>query len=225
MNRLTKIRISLLAFLSVGVVLVLAKSLLSSPEKNSQVAPYTFPETVSLSAWKPADSTPIPISKDIDPSTYNSGMQYRYIQNGQPLDIEMRYVNTNSADIKDFLKRYTAIPTTADRFQPITRQKAEIGYYQLFAREGRAYLHSCINPRGNSTVTVEQFRKNRATYDMRVDRVVPWLIGQKELRDNRCLWALLSTPLKNSSPEKAYETLEKAWVSWYQWWQPQFPKP
>jgi cyanosortase A-associated protein len=49
-------------------------------------------------------------------------------------------------------------------------------------------------------------------------------LGQEGLKDRRCLWAHLSVPLKNSSPEAAYQVLEKAWFSWYQWWQPRFPK-
>ncbi len=225
MKRLTQIRISILALLSVGVVLVLAKSILSPSGRTSKLAPLTFPETVSLSAWKPVDSKPVPGQSGKKHDTYLGGMHYRYIQNGLPLDIEMRYVANTDGDVKGYLKKYTTIPSSADKFKPISRQKEGIGLYNLFVYDGRAYLSACINPRGDTTVTGEQFRKNRAIYDMRAERIVPWLFGQKELRDNRCLWGLLSTPLKNSSPEKAYETLEQAWVSWYQWWQPQFPKP
>lgn len=225
MNRLTKIRIPLLAFLSVGVVLVLAKSILYSPATASKFTSFSFPETVSLSDWKPVDSKPVEGKSGKKHDTYLGGMHYRYIQNGQPIDIEMRYVANTDGDVKGYLKKYTPIPSSPDKFKPVVRQKKGMGLYNLFAYEGRAYLSACMNPRGDTTVTGEQFKKNRATYDMRVDRVVPWLLGQKELRDNRCMWALLSAPLKNSSPEKAYEALEKAWVSWYQWWQPNFPKP
>jgi cyanosortase A-associated protein len=53
---------------------------------------------------------------------------------------------------------------------------------------------------------------------------MPILLGQEALLDKRCLWVYLSIPLRNSSPEEAYKTLEQAWFSWYQWWQPRFPK-
>lgn len=224
MNRITKIRISILAFLSVAVMLVLAKSILSPPGKTSQLAPFNFPETVPLSTWQPIDSKNIPGESGKKYDIYLGGMHYRYVQNGLPIDIEMRYLANTDGHVKGYLKKYTTIPSSPDKFKPIFRQKEGIGIYNLFVFEERAYLSACINPRGDTTVTGDQFRKNRAIYDMRFERIILWLFGQKELRDNRCLWALLSTPLQDSSPEKAYQILEQAWFSWYQWWQPQFPK-
>jgi cyanosortase A-associated protein len=79
----------------------------------------------------------------------------------------------------------------------------------------RAYLDACINSRGGSTFTEEQFRANRIQYDVQFNRLLPWLLGQQELRDQRCLWTHLSIPLNQSSPESSYHILENAWFSWY----------
>lgn len=225
MNRLTKIRLSLLATISVAVLLVLGKSILFPNTKKQTFTPFVFPETVSLPEWQfvgsnSLDSQTPPKKNNI----YISGNHYRYIQKDLPIDIEMRYEVKTSAEVKDFLKNYTAIPSSSGQFKPLMRQQKGVGFYNLFVHQDRTYLLACINPRGGSTTKLEQFMTNRNTYDMGFDRFVPWLLGQSDFRDRRCLWALLSRPLNKSSPEDAYKTLEKAWFAWYQWWMPNFPK-
>ncbi len=219
-----KIRISLLAAIFGGVLFVLGKSLLYPTGSQPTLTPFNFPPAVSLPQWQPLASTPLE-NKTAKSPKFLSGRRYHYIQNGVPLDIEMRYFVITSGEIESYIKTHTAISSSADKVLPVLRQKEGVGFYSLFAHQGRAYLSACINPRGGSTVTDEQFRRNRYTYDVRSHRFLPWLLGQAELRDMRCLWAHLSVPLNNSSPEDAYQTLEKAWFSWYQWWSPRFPNP
>jgi cyanosortase A-associated protein len=222
----TKIRISLLATLFGATLLVLAKSFLYSGAKARTFTPFEFPPSVSLESWQSVESKPLPNNTKKEKPKYIAGIHYRYTLNNRPLDIEMRYLAENDGEVDLFLKTYTAIPTASDRFKPLLRQQEKLGFYNLFTHEGRAYLSACINPRGGSTVNLEQFRSNRDTYDMTADRWLPWLLGQAELRDKRCLWALLSTPLKKKeSPEQAYKILEQAWLPWYQSWMPNFPKP
>ncbi|WP_336604386.1 cyanoexosortase A system-associated protein [Tolypothrix bouteillei] len=140
---------------------------------------------------------------------------YQYIQNNLPLDIEMSYVTEGNVPV--FLKNFTSISSSA-----VLRQQEGIGYYGLGVNQNRAYLSACINPYGNSTFTEEQFNQNRFHYEMRPQHILSWLIGQRQLQHKRCLWAHLSIPLNNSSPEAAYEVLENVWFSWYQWWRPRF---
>ena len=87
-------------------------------------------------------------------------------------------------------------------------------------------MTACINPRGISTVTPEQFNDNAS--DRAMDRavIISWLLGQKDLRDRRCLWTLMSTPITtNSDLNVANQKLEKMWILWYEWWKPRFPEP
>ena len=112
------------------------------------------------------------------------------------------------------------------------RYTESIGYYALFVDQERAYLSACINPRGGSTLTREQFMNNRNNYDITRDRIVSYLIGITDLRDIRCLFTIISVPLENkqignfnnNSLDVSYQKLEKAWSDWYNKWEDNFPK-
>lgn len=213
------LRIPLLAVTLSGVLLVLGKSILYPAVSSRTVTPFVFPSAVSLLEWQPLPSHPL-VDQTAKHPNYLSGRHYQYIQNNLPLNIEMRYVVDTAGDVKDFIKTYTSIPSS-----PVLRQQEGIGFYSLFIYQGKAYLSTCINPHGGSTVTARQFKQNRNTYDLQLGRLLPWLLGQENLKDERCLWTHLSIPLRDSSPEPAYLLLESAWFSWYQWWRPRFPKP
>jgi len=100
-----------------------------------------------------------------------------------------------------------------------------VGFHGILQQQNRLYLSSCINPRGRTTVTDEQFRYNRNTRDLQFNRILFWLSGRGNIQDKRCLWTQMSVPLDKRTPENAKKILENAWVSWYEWWQPRFPEP
>lgn len=219
MIRWKNLRTPLLAVTLSGVLLVLGKVILYPAVSNRTVSSFVLPSAVPLPGWQPLPSHLLVAPTAKDPS-YISGRQYQYIQNDLPLNIEMRYLVNTVGDVKGLIKTYTSIPSS-----PVLHQQEGIGFYGLFTYQGKAYLSSCINPSGGSTVTDNQFKQNRNIYDLQLGRLLPWLLGQEKLKDERCLWAHLSIPLRHSSPEPSYQTLESAWVSWYQWWRPRFPKP
>lgn len=187
--------------------------LLPIPEKKTLTS-FVFPEKVPLPQWQLSKSRSFPNSKKSH-LELKAQKYYQYIQNNLPLDIEMSYVTEGNVPV--FLKNFTSISSSA-----VLRQQEGIGYYGLGVNQNRAYLSACINPYGNSTFTEEQFNQNRFHYEMRPQHILSWLIGQRQLQHKRCLWAHLSIPLNNSSPEAAYEVLENVWFSWYQWWRPRF---
>lgn len=209
-----KLRIPLLAFTFSSVVLVLGKVIFLPITENSAATPFNFPEQVPLSEWKlkASDSLPKPTQENEE---LISQKRYQYIQKDLPLDIEMRYVK--AVDVKSLIKNYTQISSAA-----VVRQQKGVGYYGVGVDKQRAYLSACINSQGGSTFTFSQFTENQA--QQRSERFLPWLLGQQPIEDKRCLWAHLSVPLKDSSPEASYKILENTWFSWYQWWQPRFPK-
>ncbi len=109
----------------------------------------------------------------------------------------MRYMVKTHGNVKSFIEKYYSLPLSSGQPTLVLRQQANTGFYNLFTYQQRAYLSTCINSRGGSTVTAPQFRRNRLIYDMRLGRLFPWLVGQGTIRDRRCLWAHLSVPLKN----------------------------
>lgn len=221
------LRIPLLAFTCANVLLVVGRSILDPTIGKQTVTPNVFPSAVPLPQWQAVASNPLE-NKTADPPLVGElalpGRHYRYIQNGLPLDIKMRYEVQTNGDVKQLIRNHADIQFPHNQPMVVVREQERVGFYGLFVHQKRAYLDACINPRGGSTFTTEQFSYNRNHYDVQFARLLPWLLGQQKLRDKRCLWAHLSIPLNQSSQQEAYDVLENAWFSWYQWWLPRFPK-
>jgi len=213
-------RTRLIVLISVftAVVSVLVKSILF-PTTSKTTTVFDFPEIVPVEGWQSLPSFPLVNSSSGTPPAL-SGRRYQYVKNNLTLDIQMRYFVNTSGEVKNFIKSYESISVS-----PAIRQKERIGFYGVFTHQEKAYLTACINPHGFSTFSERQFKQNRNVYDLQFNRLLPWLLGKENLKDERCLWTSLSIPLKQSSPEIAYQNLENAWFSWYQWWSPRFPKP
>lgn len=213
-----RFRIWLLALLFTGVLSVFLKSALLPSTNPIEKPSFSFPATIPLPHWQFLDSIPIKITDD---PTFISSKRYRYQKERTILNIDVHYIINSSGDVKDFLKKH--IFSKQSSVPLIIHQKPGMGFYALFTTQGNAYLTSCINPRGGSTVTFDQFRQNRNSYDLQPYRLLLWLLGLEELRDWRCMWSLLSVPLEKAQPEEAYSVLEFAWVFWYPWWEKHFP--
>ncbi len=213
-------RIWLLALTFGSSILVLGKVILLPHLDKSKETAFVFPEKVPLPQWQLSATIALE-QPTVEHPELIAHQHYRFIENDLTLDIEMRYLhNLYNADVNSLIHSYTNRPSSA-----IVRQREGVGYYGLGVDKKRAYLSACINPRGGSTFTHIQFRRNRYLEDVRLERLVPVLQNQELLLDKRCLWAHFSVPLQNSSTDAAYQILEKAWFSWYQWWRPRFPKP
>lgn len=217
MNCWYQVRILLLTAIFGCGIFTLGKSIVNDSSSDRPVSSFFFTTAVALPGWQFIESNSL--EKQTFGNQYISGKHYRYIQK-MPLDVEMRYLVNTDGDVKKLLNSYTPIRFSE---QLPLRQQQGVGFYSLFVYQERAYLSACINPSGGSTVTDRQFRHNRNIYDVPSSRFILWLLNQIELRDERCLWANLSVPLKDSAAD-SYKTLEKAWFSWYQWWKPRFPK-
>ncbi|MCU0537215.1 MAG: cyanoexosortase A system-associated protein [Hydrococcus sp. Prado102] len=212
-------RIPFLVLIFGSVFFVLGKSILTpSVTQSSMAALFVFPAKVPLIGWQPLAGRPLPESNS-ELQQLLAQKHYQYTRDGRILDIEMRYFTATDGDVRNFIRSYTSLVPSIN-----LREQPKVGFYGLLADQQRAYLSACINPRGGSTVTDGQFKQNRYLYDVRLNRLLPWLLGRESLRDNRCLWAHLSVSLEKSSPETTYRVLENVWFSWYEWWHLRFPK-
>jgi cyanosortase A-associated protein len=227
-------RISLLATTCLSISLLTVYSWFSPTAGKREVKSFTFPDRILLNSWQLVKTESLPLNNlkplhegDGNPSRLSdritSTKHYSYLKNGIPFDIEMRYVIGTRGDIVELIKQRTIIPKEAIENAEIEKIP-EVGYYALLSNRDRAYLSTCINSRGNTTVTAQQFSHNRYTQDFKYNRVLPWLQGKDSLRDSRCLWVQISTPITKSTSPTAYQNLTKAWIDWYHWWQPRFPK-
>jgi cyanosortase A-associated protein len=220
-----QVRLPILAITFCGLLLTLGQTVLDP--NIGKPTTFSFPAEVPLPKWQQQTSRPLPdktSDKRLKDFEVIAGRHYSYISNTRALDIEMRYlINTNGA-MQQLSLDYTSIKPLSGKSLMVIRQAEGVGFYGIFNHNGRAYLSACINPRGGSTVTEQQFADNRDKYALQIGRLFSWVLGQQDLRDDRCLWTLLSTPSSGAAPEPAYQVLEKAWISWHEWWQPRFPK-
>ena len=212
-------RMTLLVLSFSGALFVLGKAFLT-PKATETQASYTFPGTIVLPDWQAVSSTVLqPIPEAI------AGQEYQYRRRDQLLKVELRYM-AGDGDVNRFLFVHT--PVRQDNNRLLLKYQPTIGFYGVLPHQGRAYLSACISPRGESTVTAQQFVQNLRTHDLTLTRILPWLSGKQPLLDRRCLWTLMSVPAANADAatlDNAYKTLETAWFSWYRWWQPNFPSP
>lgn len=225
--RWKQLRIPLLSLLCANILFVFGRSILD-PSIGQQIdTPLkVFPSVVPLQQWQPVESQALKEQIVELPSVHKlvlPGHHYRYIDKGLPLEIKMRYAPDTDGDVQQFIAYDTQIPSSTVRQKLVLRHQPGVGFYGLMVHQQRAHLNACINSRGGSTFTVEQFSYNRMHYDVQFERILPWLLAQERLRDRRCLMTNMSIPLNQSSPEAAYRTLEAAWFSWYQWWHTRFP--
>ncbi len=214
----TKIRIPLLALTFSSIFLTLGNIILFSKKDKDIVTSFYFPEKILLPQWQSSTNPPLSEKPTSHHPELIAQKNYRYIQNNLTLDVEISYLK--DGNVVKFIQDNTSTITP-----PVVRQQQGIGYYGYGVdQKQRAYLSACINSQGSTTFTDEQFNKNRYLHDTQPQHLLSWLLGEEQLQDRRCLWTHLSIPLKHSTPEAAYQVLEKAWFSWYQWWCPRFPK-
>lgn len=211
------LRMSLLIISFSGALFVLGKAIVAPKAAETQPAA-RLPTTVPLAGWQGAASAALqPIPESI------SGQEYQYRRRAETLKVELRYM-TGDGDVNRFLFVHT--PIRQENHRLLLKYQPTIGFYGVLPHQGRAYLSACISPRGESTVTAQQFVQNLRAHDLTWNRLLPWLTGQQPLLDRRCLWTLMSVPAANTDMatlDNAYKTLETAWFSWYRWWQPNFP--
>lgn len=225
------VRLPLMALTFSSVVLVLGKLALMPNEETSVKAAIALPTQVPLKGWQALATTPLAAPRGAivqDPSEMVAGNTYVYQRDRastpMTLTVELRYLIETDPSVRNLLLKYGK-PSAAVPFPSTIQHQKETGFYSLYFTQDKAYLSSCINSRGESTVTETQFNQNRYTYDLRLDRVLPVLLGRETLRDGRCLFSVMSLPLQALSSEEIDQTLKDAWESWHHWWQPQFPSP
>jgi cyanosortase A-associated protein len=218
-------RQSLLLLLCSGAIGVLGNAIINNP-KSSLLEPATFdfPQNVPL-----PDST-ILASKSLAAHTFKNGTvatgrSYRYQHQPQPIDIEIRYITdgvTNQPAVALMLPVFTKIPDAVIQSSTMKEQPG-LGFYSLFVDKTTAYLSTCINPRGLTTVTSDQYHSNSNSSGIQLNRLLPWLLGRQTLRDSRCLWTVISTPIDSAAPDATMKTLETVGGNWARWWQAHFP--
>lgn len=179
-----------------------------------------LPQTLSLPGWD-AQFTQSITSPPSD-SRYHrirSGQRYAYRQGDRTLQVTVRDVVETEGDI-DLLMANTRELVKKDRSTVVDRQSNR-GFYRLFTEQNQAYLQSCVNRNGYTTVTATQFRQNAYTQALQPQQWFGWLLSQRSLLGRRCLWIQMSTPIVEQDAQGAYATLEENWKALVAQYHPQ----
>ncbi len=219
-----KIRNVWLTIALVSSSLVMLK-LAVSPAQKPSLPSYTFPASIPLSRWQFVQTAPIGLQKRYTPALATSlddltiaGQSYRYLRNGKPLDIEMRYFQ-DYGSISDILKEST-IQLERINFTPA---QSSVGAHAIYQRSNQLFITACISATRETTITDGELRSAQTRPNVLIHRALPWFLGQAPLRDLRCLWTRISTPINPASPAATAEELEQVWIEWVQWWQKNYP--
>ncbi|CCQ56652.1 MAG: cyanoexosortase A system-associated protein [Crocosphaera sp.] len=229
-------RVGLLGLVFLGLSGVLIYTFISpeQTEKISKTEEVIIPDNVPLSQWKLLESKLLdqPKTESSEPENYFA-RKYEYTNDQERLKAEIRY-HKYFGSFNQFLIKDMKMPAAS--IFPYIRYQKGIGHYAFFEHENTTYLGSCINAKGEATVTLSQYNQNRYLHGWGLTRTFLWLIGQQDLVEYRCLWTIMSIP--NSSEELDFtinidtndkelneteKKLEEAWLDWYAWWKNNFP--
>lgn len=223
-----KLRFGLLAVLASGSLLIFGRSLFDN--SIGKPTPLIFPTKIELAQTQLQVSQTKPTEPIVDNKEFfghpkfMTGSRYEYLVDEIPVTIDLRYAVGTDGDLYVLVKELAEAKIDENLLRSKAVRQDPIGYHAIFDYQDRLYLTACVNPRGISTVTREQFDDNASSQVLERDVLIGWLLGQQDLRDRRCLFTLISTPLPaNSDRQERSEKLEKLWVSWYEWWKPRFP--
>jgi cyanosortase A-associated protein len=210
----------LLTVTGITLHLALAYSFLLPTAGNRQVAEFKFPQGFNRAIAIAGTFSPNKAGTATE--TIQARQKYQYSQGGQAIALEISYLVGTRGDVATYLENYTTINAEAIKGKSI-KQLEGVGYHALLTEDNRAYLTSCISPRSPSNVTQKQFSQYRYQNDLQWQIGLDWLQGKASIRDRRCLWVLLSTPVTRGNSQVANLALETAWKEVYQWWLPRFP--
>lgn len=208
---------------------VLGNAIINTPTKSTlnQAAAFEFPQTITLADTQMLDSKPLAPHK-FENGMVAVGQSYHYQHRPKPIEIEIRYITdgvSTRPTVDYLLPIFKQIPLAAIQSNNM-KQQPNLGFYSLFVDKKTAYFSTCINPKGITTVTGDQFHSNSNPSPLAgipVERLLPWLMGKQTLRDSRCMWTVLSTPIDRATPDATIKTLETIGVNWIRWWQVHFP--
>jgi len=214
----------------IGTYITTAYVVIVPQAGNRPVENFQFPQTIelnSVTAIESGDSTKTTSSANlskpltIKKQAFKASHQYQYLKNGQPVNLEVNYIVNTRGNVETYLQNHTSIAPEIIKNKTI-KQIEEVGHHFLFVDRGHAHLTSCISPRSLSNINHQQFSQYRYKNDLKWKVIGRWLQGKASIRDRRCLWINLSTPLTTDT-QTAYQSLETAWQEVYQWWLPNFP--
>lgn len=203
------------AIIAVGAITI---SAITIPKFSSRPK-YQLPTQINLANWRslPSQDLKLPLENLVTARQY----LYSDAANSHQVQIDAIYLNK----VNSFINMTRAINIQYIESTLQLKYAANIGHYAIFADQDKAYLTSCINPTGQTTLTEAQFNSNQNQYDVVLSRLGLYLLGTGDLRDYRCLFTVISMPITEATNTPInYQYLEASWIDWHRFWKDNFPE-
>lgn len=213
----------LLPIASVTIAATTLATLMIPQVGRKDIPPLSFPSQLSLSGWNEKSS----VSLVKQPKTgttprlhrLQSGQEYTYENQAQEVTVALRFFAPTFGEIENYIKRTYDEPIQSAYEEGETNYLPNYGQYRLFEDGTEAYLSACLTPEGESTVSVTDYVNKTNAGIFQVRGLIPRLLGERSLRERRCLWVNLSTPLNGNTPANSYQVLEAVFQQGYSQWQ------
>ena len=223
--------------LTVSVILGIIFSSLSlffSPIAGiNTIAPYKFPDQISLVNWQLTGSYPSSLTvknlttkgsanQEEDPETDDLGKViasqiYHYKNNNNLLKVKSHYISNTSGKVENYYKNFQELP----QLKNTIRKREKNGSYFYFINDKQPSLTACVNSQGTTTITPDQFMSfHYISTTFSQMPLLNKLMGKALLTNKRCL--LLEASIDSQSPDRDAQ-LMAAWTELVSYWQKNFP--
>lgn len=209
---------------SVAMALVTVITLVFPQVGRRENRVLAFPSQLSLENWEQTESASLVENPETELqfNGLHAGQQYQYQQSNQDVTVALRFISPTHGSINAFLENIYDESRLEAYKAGKTRSLSDVGSYQLFRDGEKAYLSACLVPDGKSTATRNQYAQQSDANVFDIKTLIPRLVGLRSLRERRCLWVHLSTPLEGESPEAKEDVLEAVFQEGYPQWQELF---
>ena len=210
------IPIASIAMLAVTVITFIIPSI-----GRREVQPLQFPNQLSLAGWNLENSQSLVDTPETKLRLHRlrSGQKYQYQQRGENVTVALRFFSPTFGNVEDYLRRTYGNSQQEAYGEGEERAISGLGNYRVFNDGETAYLTACIAPEGRSTVSISDYVNQTNATVFNPEEIVPRLTGKRSLRERRCLWVYLSTPLEGDSLTASEQRLEVVFREGYSQWQ------
>jgi cyanosortase A-associated protein len=157
-----------------------------------------------------------------------SGQRYQYqnYDRSAILEATFRYI-VNVSQSSDLAGYYKRQKRNSNTFKPVDKKNktsSNIDHILSFQNQDSLTYATCLTPENQTRIlpynqSTSQYIVSQLLGD-KLQNVIPWLVGQKPLKDDRCLWMELTlTPL---NAEVASE-IQPLWQYFLDYWMGHYP--
>ena len=216
---------SLLVLTNFLVLIASIYCLVENQAGNRNVKDFIFPKEISFANKNLRRSDRVLVKPSINsesPEKITSIQHYSATKDNFNIEVSISYLVNTRGNIYQLIDTQTNIAETILNQRQIKKHDS-IGFYSIFHDKNHAYLSTCLNSQGKTTVTDQQFSANLNQVKITPTLLGKWLLGKASIRDRRCIWLHLSIPIE-SDINSSYSILESIWIDLVKWWIPNFPE-